>query len=408
MKKRTRGQVGGGAAERRWLAFAAKLLACPTAVALEHSPADFVRAFARARPALRLTEDRYGNLVVKYPGRGTRKNPPLVLMGHLDHPGFLVERVEGGVADLAFRGGVYRKHAAPGLRVQFFRPGRARAIGSGRLTRVSSSGARRAGLLGSGTARVSRGRALAGGFAMWDLPAYALRGGRIHSRCLDDLLSCAATLAALDELCRRQPRGAHVWGLFTRAEEVGFFGALAAIKAGTVPRASRILSLETSRALPHAPQRGGVILRVGDARSLFDPALMGVVHDVAKELSSQDSGFRFQRRLMDGGSCEATPFCAAGYRAGGLALPLGNYHNMKGLDGGPKGIGAETVALTDYLSEVKLLVRLGELSGELPAREKAQASWLEPLTREAHALLAEAPLVARVAPRRRRARRSRR
>ena len=262
-------------------------------------------------------------------------------------------------------------------------------------------------MLGSATARLTQGKASPGGFAMWDLPAYALRGGRIHSRCLDDLLSCAATLAALDEMCRRRPRGAHVWGLFTRAEEVGFFGALAAIKARTVPRAARVLSLETSRALPHAPQRGGVIVRVGDARSLFDPALMGVVHEVAKELSAGDPRFRYQRRLMDGGSCEATAFCAAGYRAGGLALPLGNYHNMKGLDGGPKGIGAETVALADYLSEVKLLVRLCQLSGELMTREKGQASWLALLTREAHALLSQAPLATGGAPARRRARRSR-
>jgi hypothetical protein len=31
---------------------------------------------------------------------------------------------------------------------------------------------------------------------------------------------------------------------------------------------------------------------------------------------------------MDGGACEATPFCSAGYVAAGMALALTNYHNV--------------------------------------------------------------------------------
>ena len=95
---------------------------------------------------------------------------------------------------------------------------------------------------------------------------------------------------------------------------------------------------------------------------------------------------------MDGGYCEATPFCAAGYRASGVALPLGNYHNMKGLDGGPSGIGPEHVAVSDYLAEVKLLSRLAARSGRLPALEERTEAWMESASRQAHDLLTGSPL----------------
>jgi endoglucanase len=120
---------------------------------------------------------------------------------------------------------------------------------------------------------------------------------------------------------------------------------------------------------------------------------MGVLHHIATELASENRDFRFQRRLMDGGTCEATAFCAAGYRAGGLALPLGNYHNMQGLDGGPAGIGAEHILVSDYVSEIELLVRLAESSARLPKLEKATEEWIEPLTDRAHEMLTAEPLL---------------
>ncbi|HET9887322.1 MAG TPA: hypothetical protein VFR10_07405, partial [bacterium] len=236
-----------------------------------------------------------------------------------------------------------------------------------------------------------RGRAQAGGFTMWDYPGWSLREGRIISRCIDDLLGAAAAFATLQEIQLRQLAGVQVWALFTRAEELGFFGAFEAIRLRTIPKMARVLSLETSRALSHAPQGGGVIVRVGDARSLFDPCVSAVLHDIAKGLAQEDPSFRFQRKLMDGGSCEATPFCAAGYHAGGVALPLGNYHNMSGLDAGKKGIGPEHVMRSDYLAMVKLLVRLAELSGDLPAREKATKSALTQLAAEAKSAMRQAP-----------------
>lgn len=376
----------------RWLRIAEGLLSRPTAPCLEHAPAAWIRDFVRRRKGLSLTEDPYGNLIVKSPGRGMPAAPPLVLVAHLDHPGFVVEEVRDGTARLAFRGGVRLPHARPGAKLEFFRPGSLRPTGRGVLERASGEGARRPGMLGSGEARVTEGKAHAGGFTMWAFPGWSVRRGNIVSRCLDDLLGAAAALVTLDELSRKRPRGAHVWGYFTRAEEIGLFGALAGIRAGVIPRDARVLSLETSRALPWAAPGDGVIVRVGDARSLFDPRLMRVLHDAAAELAREQPGFAFQRRLMDGGSCEATAFCAAGWRAGGLALPLVNYHNMSGLDGGTRGIGPETIRLTDFASEVRLLLRLAELSPRLPELERGTEAWIGELTRTARRTLAAAPL----------------
>jgi endoglucanase len=375
--------------ESRALAVARKILSQPTATFLEHRPAAAIRELVRACPGLQLREDAAGNLLVMAGDPGAKT--PLILMAHLDHPGFAVDRVEGDIAHLTFRGGVRLAHARARTPLAFFHPRTSQRIGRGLLLKAEAGEGDRSTMLASGQARISQGRAQSGGFTMWDFPGWSLREGRIVSRCLDDLLGAAAGLAALQEIHLRKLAGVQVWGLFTRAEEVGFFGAFEAIRLRTVPKMARVLSLETSRALPHAPQGGGVIVRVGDARSLFDPCLSAVLHDAAKELAAQDPSFRFQRKLMDGGSCEATPFCAAGYHASGVALPLGNYHNMAGLDGGKKGIGAEHVMRSDYLSMVKLLVRLGEISSELPSREKATTRSLARLAAEAKTALARAP-----------------
>jgi endoglucanase len=84
-------------------------------------------------------------------------------------------------------------------------------------------------------------------------------------------------------------------------------------------------------------------------------------------------GFRYQRKLMDGGACEATAFCASGYRASGLAVPLGNYHNAG--DAGP-GIEPETVMVSDWLAEVQLLVELACRPELLDENSVDAPSWL--------------------------------
>ncbi|MDP9453421.1 MAG: hypothetical protein M3P97_08570 [Actinomycetota bacterium] len=349
-----------------WLAMAEGLLSQPTVPLVEDLPAAHVLDVASRRPGLWARRDEAGNVVVRYPAEGGDGSRPLVLVAHLDHPGFAVEGIDGegidgeGRVALSFRGGLALRHAVAGTTVDFFDPSRPEPVGRGEMVEAEGDDDDR---LTRASARLVDGEAPTGGFAMWALPGFSLDAGRICSRACDDLLGAAVVLCTLDELARRAPAGVEVWGLFTRAEEIGFLGTLEAIRLGSIPREARVLSLECSKALVDAPQGGGVIVRVGDRASIFDPGLTGALVHAARALAEEDENLRWQRKLMDAGTCEATAFCARGWRASGLALPLGNYHNAldRALDGSPldgPGIAAEHVAVDDYLAAVRLLVAL--------------------------------------------------
>lgn len=372
----------------RWLDIARGLLQCPTATLMEDLPVRHILAFAAERPALRVRRDRTGNLYVGYPAPALTNKEPLVLVAHLDHPAFWVERVESTRVRLRFRGGVHLEHAAAGTKIAFYERGRSRPIGKGRLSRAEGEHGR----LQTAVAELISGSAKAGGYATWDFPAFALRNGKIVSSCCDDLLGAAAALCVLDELARSKPKGCAVWGLFTRAEEVGFYGTLMAIKDREVPENARVLSLECSKALPHAPQGAGVIVRVGDAASLFDAKLTEALRQACNAIKKTDPTFKFQRRLMDGGSCEATAFCAAGYRASGLALPLGNYHNQA-QSGMRKKMGPEFVDANDFASEVRLLIELAKSGRSIGKFEAATARMLAERTRMAVKECRQVPLL---------------
>jgi len=338
------------------LVLAEGLLSQPTVPFIEDLPAAHVRAFAGERE-LACETDAAGNVVVKY-GEGK----PLVLVAHLDHPGFHVV----GDGTLSFKGGLAAKHALPGSPLHYFRRGSVNPIGSGELLTAEAD---EQGFLRSATAT-----GVTGDFAMWGFPGWSIEDGRVTARVCDDLLGCAAILAVLDELAVSRPSTC-VWGLFTRAEEEGFLGALEAIRLGTVPRDADVLSLECSKALPHAPQGGGVIVRVGDRMSIFDPSLTAALEAAATDV-------HHQRRLMDGGACEATAFCAAGYRASGVAVPLGGYHNAA--DDGV-GIVPETVLVDDLLAEVSLLTTLAHQPDLLAGQDRS--AWFAERSAKAREML---------------------
>jgi endoglucanase len=74
----------------------------------------------------------------------------------------------------------------------------------------------------------------------------------------------------------------------------------------------------------------------------------------------QDPTFRFQRKLMPGGACEATAFATHGFESTCLCLPLGNYHNMRDIDGVVAGkakgrVGSEFVSMADFESLVRMI-----------------------------------------------------
>jgi len=116
----------------------------------------------------------------------------------------------------------------------------------------------------------------------------------------------------------------------------------------------------------------GPVVRLGDRRTVFHPGYLEVLTGVAlKELPK-----RHQRRIMDGGTCEATAAIAYGFPAIGVSVPLGNYHN-EGFEGGPdcrgaRGPAPEFVHLDD-IDGMRKLCRALMLSG-LPW----QTPWKQP------------------------------
>jgi endoglucanase len=97
-------------------------------------------------------------------------------------------------------------------------------------------------------------------------------------------------------------------------------------------------------------------VRIGDRSSVFDPGATAFLLGAAERCRQRESAFRAQRCLMDGGTCEATAFAGFGYRAGGLCLPLGNYHNI-GKTLRPR---AEYVSVRDLEQLLKLTVAATE------------------------------------------------
>jgi putative aminopeptidase FrvX len=152
-----------------------------------------------------------------------------------------------------------------------------------------------------------------------------------QTKAADDLIGVCALLLALRKTFRASKRSAL---LFSRAEESGFHGSLWALENRLLsPKRTRIVSVETSSALPGATPGNGPVVRLGDRSTVFSPGLVHWTQSQASALLSKRvrkgaAPFRFQRRVMDGGSCEATAFNAFGFEVAGLSTPLIHYHNV--------------------------------------------------------------------------------
>jgi putative aminopeptidase FrvX len=291
------------------LALTRSILSQPTAPFNEEQvAAEICRQLAKC-PHVSVQRDRFGNIIAGY--RRGRKKPRWAFAAHMDHPGWVRSKSGGR----KFLGGVPAPyHAKPKIR-EF------------------------------------------GAFAMWDLPAFEMREGKIYSRACDDLIGCAAIVVMFHELERTSAQCSCL-GIFTRAEEVGFVGAIKLAQSRLLPKSITIISIETSAERPWAKIGAGPIIRVGDRRSLFDPNATAELVEIAAR-----GKISAQRALMDGGTCEATAYQLYGYRTAALAIALGNYHNClppKKTRRKKRGnrIGSEYVAFDDLIALVKLCAQI--------------------------------------------------
>jgi len=372
----------------RRYALLAELLQQPTApFREEHVVATVVRALETA--GVPHFQDPVGNVIVGCESRAQylrlvrqKDDEPLrVFIAHMDHPGFHgvrwisesrlkvkwhggspVKSLAGSRVWLATRNGLWTEGKI--ARVRLLKSGHALDSAEVRIA-----------LAHNGTKPSAS--SLYGGFQFRALVWRA--GKKIHTKAADDLVGVFAIVSTAMDLFQRSSgkKPMPFLGLLTRAEEVGFVGAISHFELGWLAQARRpvvCISLETSRTLPGAFVGKGPVVRLGDRRTTFDPDYLKTLSDIAEKQLPK----RHQRRIMDGGTCEATAATVYGLPAIGISVPLGNYHN-EGFEGGPdcraaRGPAPEFVHLDDIAGMLKLCQAL--MRGRLASKKPWQAQRL--------------------------------
>lgn len=307
--------------------------------------------------------DDFGNFHIST--KGKKNSSPLYFVAHMDHPGFQVlsGNKDKNILKIQFLGSVpdaYFKENIPLIAY----PGKIQGTLGKKIPGRKKY-----------TMHVPGGYQKKPEFAVWDLPGVHMEKDRVSGRACDDLAGLAALLSGLIEYQNHNPKYS-VSGLVTRAEEVGFQGALAASQAGIFPENSIFISLENSKELPPVQIGKGVVIRSGDRLSQFSSHAVYWLMRLAEENQKTDKSFKFQKALMPGGACEATAFQYHGFQTGALCIPLGNYHNC-----GPKNkILPEFVSLNDTVNMAKLVTFSSSNLSKLFDFKRQGASRLADLT----------------------------
>ena len=289
------------------------ILAQPTAPFHEYSVRATICELLGGQPDIRLELDHFGNLLAYY--EGSESAPQWAFGSHMDHPGW-VSSLPADTPGLPETDKLRQRDGYTflgGVPDPYFK----------------------------GTANIKD----YDGFAMWDVIEFKRENGYISSRACDDLVGCAAIVSTLLDLQEKQAPTSCV-GIFTRAEEVGFVGAIELAKTWPLGDDCVFVSIETSIATAEARMGKGPMCRVGDRISIFDSEATATLLQVAGA-----NKIPIQRALLDRGSCEATALQSYGITTAGISVPLGNYHNC----GERHLIKPEFVALTDLESLVALL-----------------------------------------------------
>jgi putative aminopeptidase FrvX len=354
----------------RWIKLAVDLLRLPTSPFHEHNVMLAIWRYARNH-GFEVHADAVGNLVVDYvPESGVAADRPRVLFtAHMDHVGFWAVEMIGERKLRAHWMGRFPEELLLGAKVMFWTGGKPLSEIAPELLPDAADEMRIGGRRVGGVVRTICGYnaegdvaeveieidepVMPGSVGMWDLPDPDHRDGRLYARGIDDVAGAASLLSLLDDM-KRTACTNPVRCLFTRAEEGGFFGSIHYCRESLSRQPGRdiVISVETSKALENAPLGRGPIVRVGDRHSVFEPELIAWSSRCAESIGADDASFSWQRRLMDGGTCESSVFQAWTGRAGALCIALGNYHNFNVEE---KRIDLEYIDLSDFGNLVRLM-----------------------------------------------------
>ncbi len=320
-----------------------------------------------AKSGLDVSIDDWGNVLVSRDG-SEPDVPGIAFVAHTDHPGYEVVAQEDRRLTLRTLGGVGVAAGRKGTPILVIGEAgnRISAVVTG--ADVAESDFLRSredvGWLGTDTVYAElASEADLGDLprpAVPDLPDIEIEGGLIHMRAADDLAGCAAILAALESIASTPVKGV-VYGLFTRAEEVGLVGARLAAEHDLLPKDTVIVSVETSAVLPGAEIGNGVVIRTGDRAATFDYEAEAYLGEAAHRIKSTNPNFKVQRQLMSSGGCEASAFKAHGYKVTGTAFPLGSWHNR-----GESGVEPEFISKDDFVGGTVLIAEAAKLAGTSP------------------------------------------
>lgn len=312
----------------------------PCAPFHENAVIGYVERFAERR-GIASRRDPYGNVLLSLDpgGAGGRA---LVLHAHMDHPGFEITGREGDLYRARWMGGVAEEYF-PDAEVEVFSdppvPGRIvdyRKDEQGQVNEVILE---------------MYDDVPEAAYGSWALEPWRVTPPVVNLRAADDLAGVAAVLAAIEVIWARQDP-VRVIGAFTRAEEVGFLGAIGLTRGRLLPESAAVITVECSGELPHVQLGRGPVVRVGDRTGVFDLQLVHFLSETAHTIAERYDDFAWQRALMDRGTCESTVFALNGHAAACLAFPVLNYHNSGG-DG--YSVRSEQVHLNDFFGGVTLL-----------------------------------------------------
>ncbi|MFN0205666.1 MAG: M20/M25/M40 family metallo-hydrolase [Planctomycetota bacterium] len=344
------------------------ILKNPTAPYREAAVLRAIDTFAKERaPRVTLTIDAAGNRILNVRGSSRApQTPTIAFTAHVDHPAL----VPDSAGRFELLGRVYPAARLAGGKICYYREN-GEPAGTGVIKSVEEAGSR----IFTNLSRAG-GEFKTGDYAAFDFPYLQYDGDRIVGRVCDDLLGAVSILASVEEILTKNADLTFL-AIFTRAEEVGFVGALAMLENPFISKTLPIVGLECSAARGgNATIGDGPIVRVGDRIATFDPAISAFLRDCAEELVKGDTTFRYQRRLMQGGACESTAYQLDGRPAGAMCLALGNYHNIPDPDpdDATTGLAPEFVSKNDLIGLVKLMTRSVERSANLsdpwqPTRE---------------------------------------
>jgi putative aminopeptidase FrvX len=326
--------------------FLFELLSCPTAPFRESHVVRTIRAFLETEK-IAYFRDPIGNLVVGAESKehylekveASRAEPLRLFIAHMDHPGFHGEKwLDKKTLAVNWLGGTPRKFLN-GARVWINTPSGDCGQGVIKKAKLNSHGT----ALETSCVEIKQwstdlsespvdAKEIFGGFSFRS-PVWESKG-MIYTKAADDLVGVFAILSLAKQFKRKN---LPFLGLLSRAEEVGFVGTIGHLELGWLEpnqHSVMVVSLETSRTLPGALIGKGPIVRLGDRATPFDPGGVQILTEIAqKKLPG-----KFQRRIMDGGTCEATAALVFGFKAIGISVPLGNYHNQS-FEGGPDSRG---------------------------------------------------------------------